>query len=116
MPAEGAADLAIKIYLGIHMRDLTRCDDAAALSANVFEDLFVEGHDDARLEMAIFKDAVRFVPELAPLAARAIARAEEVAEEIADAEKDFGRALTPSQRRLVRTFIKVRESRERRRI
>jgi hypothetical protein len=59
-PAQGAKGLAIKNYLATHMNGLTRCIDAAALSADVWEDTDFERHEDARLERAILEDAIRF--------------------------------------------------------
>jgi hypothetical protein len=74
LPAEGAKGLAIKNYLAAHMGGIM-CgggDDAAAIPSDVWKDADFEKHEDARLERAILKDAVRFVPELAPLAAAAL--------------------------------------------
>jgi len=49
---------------------------------------------------------VRFVPELAPLAAHAI--------EVDDAERDLGRRLALAERRLMRTTIKIEKLKEKR--
>jgi hypothetical protein len=99
-PAQGAKGVAIKIYLATHMNGLMRCIDAAALSADVWQDTDFEGHEDARLERAILKDAVRFVPELAPLSANAIKGAPVVRSDERDSEK-----------RLAETFRKIHERR-----
>jgi hypothetical protein len=71
-PAEGAVGLAIKNYIALHLRGCSPCDDAAALSVGVWEGADFELRVDARLDRAILLDAIRLVPELAPLARHAI--------------------------------------------
>lgn len=64
-PSSGAAGLAIKSYLALRAESGRAAKDPAALG-------------DATLNYpvhgSILKDAVRFVPELAPLAATPLAR------------------------------------------
>jgi hypothetical protein len=68
IPAVGAAGLAIKSYLTVQAEDIMRRDDVAALSS--------EAANHADLTRSILEDAVRFVPELAPFAAAALALGE----------------------------------------
>jgi hypothetical protein len=69
IPAAGAAGLAIKIYIGVHVVDTSTRDDDAALSADALD---VDQSCDARVSASILRDAVRFAPELAPLTAAVI--------------------------------------------
>jgi hypothetical protein len=62
-PAAGPIGLAIKAYLFIHDSDGWAKDDFAAFS---------DRGDTTDLGKAILKDAIRFAPELAPLAAPAL--------------------------------------------
>jgi hypothetical protein len=64
-PAAGAAGLAVKAYLLIHAEDYTLRENYAALSGDEYNYAYLKG--------AILKDVVRFVPELAPLTAAALA-------------------------------------------
>jgi hypothetical protein len=70
-PSSGAAGLAIKSYLALHAEGGNDPKDAAAL-----------GDAAINYYASILKDAISFVPELAPLARHAI----EVAEQNAEAE------------------------------
>jgi hypothetical protein len=65
IPSNGAAGLAIKSYLALHA-DGADYDDAAALGDHAL---------NWEVDAAILRDAIRFVPELAPLAAAALDRA-----------------------------------------
>jgi hypothetical protein len=65
-PAAGVVGLAIKAYLHIHDWDDGWREDGAALSR------------DSRQLRGLIKDVVRFVPELAPLAANALKDPEDV--------------------------------------
>jgi hypothetical protein len=69
--SSGAAGLAIKSYLALHVEGGNDPKDAAAL-----------GDAAINYYASILKDAISFVPELAPLARHAI----EVAEQNAEAE------------------------------
>jgi len=71
IPASGASALAVKIYLYLHFDDSDWREDLAALSGSDLVES--ERYADARLKRSILKDVVRFVPELAPLAADYIA-------------------------------------------
>jgi hypothetical protein len=71
-PATGPQGLAIKAYIAIHMQDGTTREDAAALSRGALG-------GDTRLEKSMLEDAVRFVPEIEPLAAKALEEAEKAA-------------------------------------
>jgi hypothetical protein len=59
-PAAGVVGIAIKAYLQIHDWDDGGREDSAALSR------------DSQHWQGLLKDAVRFVPELAPLAANVL--------------------------------------------
>ena len=67
IPAAGAAGLAIKSYLPVQAEDIMDRDDLAALSGEALA-------DHASLIKSIVEDVICFVPELAPLAAAALAR------------------------------------------
>jgi hypothetical protein len=71
MPAAGPIGISIKVFLHLHLNDDWHRDDAAALSGQG-SSLYVDGG----LEKAILRDAVRFVPELAPLAANMLKEAD----------------------------------------
>jgi hypothetical protein len=63
-PQSGAPGLAIKSYLSLHIESGRVADDAAALG---------DAAINYEVHASILKDAVRFVPELAPLAAHTLA-------------------------------------------
>jgi hypothetical protein len=69
MPVSGAIGLAVKMYLALHARDGGTLSDDAAVYCRKWEC----GFDVTYVEMAIAEDLVRFVPELAPLLAEALA-------------------------------------------
>jgi hypothetical protein len=112
-PAAGAAGLAVKVYLSIHMQDTglpIDCGefskDAAALSGDALGD--VERHDDARLERAMLEDAVRFVPELAPLAANVINGVPPPPPPAPDYAPGFDLSgFSPAERRLAQKIMEI---------
>ncbi len=63
-PSSGAAGLAIKSYLSLHIEAFYDPKDAAALGDTAI---------NYEVHASILADAIRFVPELAPLAAPAFA-------------------------------------------
>jgi hypothetical protein len=69
MPAAGAAGFAIKIYIAVHIVDVSARDDNAALSADALD---ADRCCDVRVSAALLRDAIRFAPELAPLTAAVI--------------------------------------------
>jgi hypothetical protein len=88
IPSNGAAGLAIKSYLALRAEG-GDFDDGAAL-----------GHFALNWEVdaAILKDAVRFVPELAPLAAKALAAALDAVDEAVIGEGDEPEASAKGRR------------------
>jgi hypothetical protein len=82
-PSRGAAGLAIKSYLSLHI-ECGFCDpkDAAALDEKAI---------NYEVHASILKDAVSFVPELAPLAVAAFAHHAE--RELSDPERDVIKLL-----------------------
>ena len=67
-PASGPIGLAIKIYLLVYNLDEWARDDPAGLSAQKCDRF----HEDGNFFTEIVRDAVRFVPELEPLAGPAL--------------------------------------------
>jgi hypothetical protein len=74
-PAAGVVGLAIKAYLQVHDWDQGRREDGAAVTR------------DSEDWQGLLKDAVRFVPELAPLAANALKEPDED-EDVDDREEE----------------------------
>jgi hypothetical protein len=101
-PAAGVVGVMIKAYLLIHDCDDGWREDSAALSR------------DSQDWQGLLKDAVRFVPELAPLAANVLKGAEDVDGEEENIELDgvVSRAgkrewMGDSEERLAETFRKI---------
>jgi hypothetical protein len=69
MPISGTIGLAVKMYLALRSRDGGAWGDDAAL----WPDKWTSGYNATYVEMAIAEDLSRFVPELAPLIAKAYA-------------------------------------------
>jgi hypothetical protein len=68
-PAAGAEGLAVKIFMRQHLERFWAGGDPCALDPLLAEDGYTEGCVDLPLIRGLIADAVRLVPELAPLAA-----------------------------------------------